>query len=198
MKIQTQAYSVLTTLACKGLHTYTCAPYLYQFQRITQALILPNSNYPSSSSTSTLQISVMLVRDTVLPSSCSFGTPELAQGQNGDEERERGGCSAELWVIYEQLQCGGGGRLAQGLRFLEGVSAGLMFPSGVLVFRGYQGFCSFGSRRVESTLFSGHNEKQLCWGALWMRPVPHTVSYWVGPMIEAIQTQWGCFSVWSP
>lgn len=67
-------------------------------------------------------------------------------------ERERG-------VIYEELQCGG--RSAQGLMFLEGVSAGLMFPSGVLVFRGYQGCCSFGSRRAEWALSSGRNEKQL-------------------------------------
>lgn len=75
-------------LLVNEFHTYACALYLYQFQQITQALILPNSNYPSSS-TSTSQISVMLVRDTLLPSSCPSGTPELAQGQNGDEERER-------------------------------------------------------------------------------------------------------------
>lgn len=162
-------------LLVNDFHTYTCPLYVYQFQQITQALILPNGNYPSSF-TGPAQISMMLVRDTVLPSSCPSGAPELAQGQNRDGERERGGCRAELWVIYEQLQCecGGGGRLAQGFRFLEGVSAGLMLPSGVLVFRGYQCSCSFGSRRAESAISSGHNEKQLRHGALWRRPLFHT------------------------
>lgn len=162
-------------LLVNDFHTYTCALYFYQFQQITQALILPNGNYPSSY-TGPAQISVMLVRDTVLPSSCPSGAPELAQGQNRDWEREKGGCRAEIWVIYEQLQCecGGGGRLAQGLRFLEGVSAGLMLPSGVLVFRGYQCSCSFGFRRVELAMSSGHNEKQLRQGALWRRPLFHT------------------------
>ncbi len=117
-------------LLVNDFHTYTCALYVYQFQQITQALILPNGNYPSSF-TGPAQISMMLVRATVLPSSCPSGAPELAQGQNRDGEREReevAELSSEWFMNSYSVSVAVAGDWPKGSGFWRGSQLGLCYP----------------------------------------------------------------------